>query len=177
MSSHSFGKHQWNQNLWVMCFSSLPSLLCAPHLTFNLCSTFLCNTPTHSLLCSFCPFFSLEIEISHTSSSLLSDWSTPAQEKVLLSWTLSCRLACVQAPSRAWRPMCSGWILPRSCPPGLICWWRAATTLLSSSRRSPRVQTQILWPLVSLYAQLLHLHVENYSFVLNYHQSEGIDQV
>ena len=69
-----------------------------------------------------------------------SDWSTLVQEKVLLSWTLSCLLACARAPSKAWRPMCSEWILPRSCPHGLICWWRAATMLLSSSRRSPRVR-------------------------------------
>lgn len=67
-------------------------------------------------------------------------WSTLAPEKVLPSWTLSCHLACVQVPSKAWRLMCSGWILPRTCPPGLICWWRVATVLPSSSRRSPRVR-------------------------------------
>ncbi len=70
----------------------------------------------------------------------LLDWSTLAQEKVLLSWTLTSHSVCVLALNKAWRLMCSGWILPRSCPPGLICWWKVATMLLSSSRRSPRVQ-------------------------------------
>lgn len=73
----------------------------------------------------------------------LSDWSTLAQEKVLLSWILTSRSVYVLAPSKAWRPMCSGWTLPRNCPPGLICWWRAATMLLSSSKRSPQVQKHL----------------------------------
>lgn len=72
----------------------------------------------------------------------LLDSSTLAQGKVPLSWILTSHLVYVLAPSKAWRPMCSGWILPRSCPPGLICWWRAATVLPSSSKRSPQVQMQ-----------------------------------
>lgn len=73
-------------------------------------------------------------------SPLLSGWSTPARGKVLPSWIPTSRSACVLAPSKAWRPMCSGWTRPRICPHGLICWWRAATAPPSSSKRSRQVQ-------------------------------------
>lgn len=73
-------------------------------------------------------------------SPLLSGWSTPARGKVLPSWIPTSRSACVLAPSKAWRPMCSGWTRPRICPRGLICWWRAATAPPSSSKRSRQVQ-------------------------------------
>lgn len=71
-----------------------------------------------------------------------SDWSTPARERVLPSWILTSLSACVLAPSKAWRPMCSGWTLPRICPHGLICWWRAATAPPSSSKRSQQVRIE-----------------------------------
>lgn len=80
--------------------------------------------------------------LSPTPHPPFSDWSTLVQEKALQSWILSCHLAYVQAQSKAWRHMFLGWILLRSCRPGLICWWRVATMLLSLPRRSPRVQRQ-----------------------------------
>lgn len=104
---------------------------------------------------------------SHTFFSPSTDWSTLAQEKVLLSWTLISHLACARALSKAWRPMCSGWTLPRSCPPGLICWWRVAIMLLSSSRRSPRVWIQRFVWLPVRSSIFLHLGVEKNNFVLN----------
>lgn len=107
-----------------------------------------CNSLSATSFALMATLFSISLHyhLSHTLFPTLSptphppfsDWSTLVQEKALQSWILSCHLAYVQAQSKAWRHMFLGWILLRSCRPGLICWWRVATMLLSLPRRSPR---------------------------------------
>lgn len=130
--SHSFGKHYCYQTLSHV--SSLQSHQSFPHLSFHFWNILTC-IPIYLLhyLILIAPFLIQILLIS------LLDWSTLAQEKALLLWILTSHLVCVLALSRVWRPMCSGWILPRSYPPGLICWWKVATMLLNSSKRSPQV--------------------------------------
>lgn len=143
-----------------MCLSSLHSRLSFPHLIFQFCKV---QTCTAIYLLYWLISFSLFL--IHILLISLLDSSTLAQGKVPLSWILTSHLVYVLAPSKAWRPMCSGWILPRSCPPGLICWWRAATVLPSSSKRSPQVQMQrFVWLSDCTCYGFLHLIVEKFNF-------------
>lgn len=96
-------------------------------------------------------------------SPLLSGWSTPARGKVLPSWIPTSRSACVLVPSKAWRPMCSGWTRPRICPRGLICWWRAATAPPSSSKRSRQVQIDSQKMFLAVFCDSFH-HLDVFLF-------------
>ena len=113
-------------------------LLSAPFLTVLLFYPLyfpLVSSPSSLLSVSLSNFLSLCFILQ----PVCPDWSTRDQGRPPLCWSRSCHLACARAPSRGWRPTCSGWTPPGTSPPGPTCWWRAATTPLSWYRRSPQV--------------------------------------